>query len=90
MPGAGTLNFGTVQGTAATHGAFVRSFQYMPLYGASGLSFEFHAGQFTSNLIANEVFLAGLGNVSVAGTEPTDGVWLKFGQTPGQWTVLGR
>jgi hypothetical protein len=78
MPGAGTLNFGVVQGTAATHGAFVRSFQYIPLYGASGLAIEFHVGQFTAALAANEVFLTGLGNVSVAGTEPTDGVWLQF------------
>lgn len=78
MPGAGTLNFGTVQGTAATHGAFIRSFQYMPLYGASGIAVEFHIGQFTAALVANEVFLAGLGNVSVAGTEPTDGLWLQF------------
>jgi len=78
MPGAGTLNFGTVQGTAATHGAFLRSFQYMPLFGASGLAIEFHLGQFTSALVANEVFLVGLGNVTVAGTEPTDGVWLQF------------
>jgi len=78
MPGAGTLNFGTVQGTAATHGAFMRTFQYVPLYGASGLSIEFHLGQFTANLVANEVFLAGVGNVSVAGTEPTDGLWLQF------------
>jgi hypothetical protein len=78
MPGAGTLNFGTVQGTAATHGAFIRSFQYMPLYGASGMAVEFHVGQFTSSLVANEVFLAGLGNVSAAGTEPTDGLWLQF------------
>lgn len=78
MPGAGTLNFGTVQGTAATHGAFMRSFQYMPLFGASGLALEFHVGQFTAAMVANEVFLAGLGNVSTAGTEPTDGVWLQF------------
>jgi hypothetical protein len=78
MPGAGTLNFGTVQGTAATHGAFMRSFQYMPLFGASGLAVEFHVGQFTAALVANEVFLAGIGNVSVAGTEPTDGLWLQF------------
>lgn len=78
MPGAGTLNFGAVQGTAATHGAFMRSFQYIPMFGASGLAVELHVGQFTAPLIANEVFLAGLGNVSAAGTEPTDGVWLQF------------
>jgi hypothetical protein len=78
LPGAGTLNFGTVQGTAATHGAFMRTFQYMPLFGASGMAVEFSLGQFTANLVANEVFLVGLGNVSVAGTEPTDGVWAQF------------
>lgn len=78
MPGAGTLNFGTVQGTAATHGAFMRSFQYLPLFGASGIAVEFHLGQFTAELVANEVFLAGMGNVTTAGTEPTDGVWLQF------------
>lgn len=78
MPGAGTLNFGAVQGTAATHGAFLRSFQYIPLYGASGLAVEFHVGQFTAALVANEVFLIGMANVTTAGTEPTDGVWLQF------------
>lgn len=78
IPGAGTLNFGVVQGTAAGHGAFVRSFQYMPLFGASGLAIEFHAGQFTAPLIANEIFRAGLGNVTTAGVAPTDGVWLEY------------
>lgn len=78
MPGAGTLNFGVVQGTAVTHGAFIRSFQYLPLFGASGLAVEMHIGQFTSALVANEVFLAGMGNVTTAGTEPTDGCWLQF------------
>lgn len=78
MPGAGTLNFGTVQGTAVTHGALIRSFQYMPLFGASGLAIEVHVGQFTAALVANEVFLIGMSNASVAGTEPTDGVWLQF------------
>jgi hypothetical protein len=78
MPGAGTLNFGVVQGTAAGHGAFMRSFQYMPLFGASGLAIEFHVGQFTSTLIANEVFRGGLGNVTTAGVAPTDGCWLEY------------
>ena len=78
MPGAGTRNVGTVQGTAVTHGAFMRTFQYMPLFGAAGIAVEFHVGQFTSDLVANEVFLAGMGNVSVAGTEPTDGTWLQI------------
>lgn len=78
MPGAGTLNFGVVQGTAAGHGAFLRSFQYMPLFGASGLAIEFHLGQFTAAMIANEIFRAGLGNVTTAGVAPTDGAWLEF------------
>lgn len=78
MPGAGTLNFGTVQGTAAGHGAFLRSYQYMPLFGASGLAIEFHLGQFTAAMIVNEVFRAGLGNVTTAGVAPTDGAWLEF------------
>lgn len=77
MPSAGTLNFGTVQGTAATHGAFYRTFQYMPLFGAGGLAVEFHYGQFTADLVANEVFLLGVGNVTTAGVEPTDGCWLQ-------------
>ena len=78
MPGAGTINFGAVQGTASSHGAFVRSFQYIALYGASPLAVEFHLGQFSTALVANEQFLCGMGNVSVAGAEPTDGVWLQF------------
>lgn len=78
QPGAGTLNFGTVQGTAAGHGAFVRSYQYMPLFGASGLAIEFHVGQFTATMVANEVFRTGMGNVVTAGVAPTDGVWLEF------------
>jgi len=78
MPGAGTLNFGTVQGTAAAHGAFMRTFQYMPLFGAAGIAIEFHAGQYTAELVANEVFLAGFGNVTTAGVEPTDGTWLQI------------
>ena len=38
--GAGTVNFGTVQGTAATHGAFMRSAQYFPVIGTAPLSVE--------------------------------------------------
>jgi len=78
QPGAGTINFGTVQGTAITHGALYRSYQYVALYGASPLSVEFHLGKFSTSLVANEQFLCGMGNATVAGTEPTDGVWLQF------------
>lgn len=78
QPGAGTVNFGAVQGTAAAHGAFMRTFQYFPIYGASGLAIEAQLGQFTAALVANEVFFVGLGVPVAAGTEPTDGVWAQF------------
>lgn len=77
QPG-GYLQFGTVQGTAATHGAFMRTFQYFPLVGTSALSVEFTGGNFTASLVANELFLAGLGLPSAAGTAPLDGVYFKL------------
>jgi hypothetical protein len=77
QPG-GYLQFSTVQGTAATHGAFYRTFQYFPVVGTASLSIEFTGGVFTANLVANEIFLAGLGLPSAAGTAPTDGVYWKF------------
>jgi hypothetical protein len=76
--GAGTVNFGTVQGTAATHGAFMRSAQYFPVIGTAPLSVEITAGQFTAALAANEVWMMGLGLPSAAVTEGTDGVWLRL------------
>ncbi len=78
QPGSGTLNFGTVQGTAATHGAFMRSFQYFPLIGTSPLAVEFTVGQFTAALTTNEEFRIGLALPTVAGTAPTNGVWMKI------------
>ena len=78
QPGAGTVNFSTVQGTTNAHGAFMRSFQYFPLIGTAPLSVEITFGQFTANLVANEVWLMGLGLPSAATTEPTDGVWMRF------------
>jgi hypothetical protein len=78
QPGAGTVNFGTVQGTGATHGAFMRSYQYFPLIGTAPLAVEISAGQFTSALVANEVWLMGLGLPSAAATPPTDGVWFQL------------
>jgi hypothetical protein len=77
QPG-GYLQFGTVQGTAATHGAFVRTFQYFPVVGTAPLSVEFTGGVFTASPVANEIFLAGLGLPSAAGTAPTDGVYWKL------------
>ena len=76
--GAGTVNFGTVQGTAATHGAFMRSAQYFPVIGTAPLSVEITAGQFTAALAANEVWMMGLGLPTAAVTEGTDGVWLRL------------
>jgi len=78
MPGAGYLQFGTVQGTANTHGAFMRTFQYFPLVNTAPLAIEFTGGQFTSALVANETWLAGLGLPTAAVTRPTDGAWFKL------------
>lgn len=78
MPGAGYLQFGTVQGTAATHGAFMRTFQYFPLVNTAPLAIEFTGGQFVAALVANEQWLAGLGLPTAAVTIPTDGVWFKL------------
>lgn len=78
QPGAGTLNFGTVQGTAVTHGAFMRSFQYFPLIGSAPLVAEFSVGQFTAAMIANEEWYCGFALPTTAGTAPTDGVWFKL------------
>ena len=77
QPG-GYLQFGTVQGTANAHGAFVRSFQYFPLLGTAPLSIEFSGSSNTSALVANEAFYAGLGLPSAGGTLPTDGCWFKM------------
>lgn len=84
QPGAGTVNFGAVQGTASTHGAFLRSYQYFPLIGTAPLSIEFTVGSFNSQIIADEVFLCGLGLPAGAVASPTDGVWFKF--TNAGWT----
>lgn len=78
QPGAGTLNFGTVQGTAATHGAFMRTFQYFPLINSAPLIYEATFGQFTAAMIANEEWYAGFALPTVAGTAPTDGIWIKL------------
>ena len=77
QPG-GYLQFGTVQGTAAAHGAFIRSFQYFPLMGTSALSVEFTGGVFNASLGANEIFIAGLGLPPAGGTAPIDGVYYKL------------
>lgn len=78
QPGAGTLNFSTVQGTTSAHGAFVRSFQYFPVFGAAGITCEIEFGQFTSDLITDEIWLAGFGLPTAAVTPGTDGAWFKL------------
>lgn len=78
QPGAGTVNFSTVQGTTSAHGAFMRTFQSFPLIGTAPLSVEFTAGQFTAALSTNEVWMMGFGLPTAATTEPTDGVWLRL------------
>lgn len=78
QPGAGTVNFGTVQGTAATHGAFMRTFQYFPLIGKASLAAKFSVGLFTATLVTNEEWRCGFALPTVAGTAPTDGLWFKL------------
>ncbi len=78
QPGAGTINFSTVQGTTSAHGAFVRTFQYFPMNTIAPIWFELSFGQFTSALVANEVWSAGMGLPTAATTLPTDGVWLQL------------
>lgn len=77
QPG-GYLQFGTVQGTAATHGAFMRTFQYFPMIGTAPLAVEFSGSSNTAALVPNEAFYAGFGLPSAAGTIPTDGCWFKM------------
>lgn len=76
QPG-GYLQFGTVQGTAATHGAFMRTFQYFPVLGTAPLAAEFTLTPVTAVLAANEAVYFGLGLPSAGGTIPTDGVYFK-------------
>lgn len=75
QPGAGTVNFGTVQGTAANHGALMRSYQYFPLFGKASLSAKFSVGVFTNTLVSNEEWRCGFGRPTVGGTAPTEGCW---------------
>ena len=77
LPGAGTLNFSTVQGTTSAHGAFMHTKQHFPLVNTAPLAVEFFAGQFNAVLVSGEVWLMGLGLPSAATTVPTDGCWIK-------------
>lgn len=81
QPGAGTVNFSTIQGTSSAHGAFMRTFQYFPMVNTGPLAAEFYFGQFTSALVSGEVWLAGFGLPTAATTVPTDGVWVRLTTT---------
>lgn len=88
LPGAGYLQIGTVQGTAATHGSIMKTFQHFPLIGTAPLVVDFSLGLFTATLVANEEVRIGFGNPTTAGTAPTDGAWLKL-TTGGLFLELG-
>lgn len=77
-PGSGYLQIGTVQGTAATHGVIVRTYQYFPVMGTGPLSIEITAGIFTNSLVSNEIIYLGISNASTAGTAPTEGAYFKI------------
>ena len=77
MSSGGTLNFGTVQGTANGHYASYRSYQYFPLIGTAPIAVEFSGGLFTATLVANEVVSFGLGVPGVAAL-PTDGAFFQI------------
>jgi hypothetical protein len=76
--GLGTVNFSTVQGTTNAHGAFMRTFQYFPLVNTAPLAIEFYFGQFTAQMVSNEVWLMGIGLPTAATTITTDGVWMRL------------
>lgn len=78
QPGAGTLNFGVVQGTTASHGAFMRTFDYFPIYGTSAIWHESRWGMVTAALVANEVWSAGFGFPTAVTGLPADGAWLQL------------
>lgn len=78
QPGAGTVNFSTVQGTTSAHGAFMRTFQYFSLVNTGPLAIDFFAGAMTAPLVANEVWMMGIGLPTTAVAIPTDGVWFKL------------
>jgi len=75
LPGAGALQIGTVQGTAATHGLFMKTFQHFPVLANGPLRLDLTFGLFTATLVANEEFRFGLAAPTVAGTAPVDGIY---------------
>lgn len=78
QPGAGTVNFGVVQGTTNAHGAAMRTFQYFPITATSPLAIEIIGGLFISKLVGGEVWRAGIGLPGSAILPPTDGVCMQL------------
>lgn len=78
QPGLGTLNFSTVQGTTSSHGAYMRTKQHFPLVNTAPIAAEFYFGQSTAQMVANEVWMMGLGTPSAAVTPPTDGAFFRL------------
>lgn len=79
LPGTGFLQVGTVQGTAASQGCYLRSFQNFPIVGSAPLALELSFTQATAAMVLNEVFVFGFGGLQAnAYSTPTDGVWLEL------------
>lgn len=78
QPGAGTVNFSTVQGTTSSHGALMRTYQYFPIVGSAPLVLAGSWGLFTATMVANEEWYFGFGRPTVAQTAVTDGIYFKL------------
>lgn len=72
--GAGYVRTNT-QGTAATHGFILKTFQHFPVMANGPLRADFTFGLFTATLVANEEWRMGLASPTVAGTAPVDGIY---------------
>lgn len=78
QPGAGSVNFGVVQGTSAAHGAMMRTFRYFPIFGTAPIRHTITVGMNTAPLVANEVWASGFGLPVSAVLPPTDGMWFQL------------
>lgn len=78
QPGAGSVNFGVVQGTANSHGAMMRTFQYFPIFGTAPIRHTITVGMHTAPLVPNEVWASGFGLPVSAIAPPTDGFWFQL------------
>lgn len=78
QPGAGSVNFGTVQGTTSAHGAMMRTWRYFPIFGTAPIRHTITVGMNTAPLVANEVWASGFGLPGSAILPPTDGFWFQL------------